>query len=80
MLAESRLGIWCCKDGICFVMIHDKWELAGAIVVDNAGHFVCKCAKSEDIGYEMAIYVVDEVEARGLGRHARPGQASEGQG
>ncbi len=39
-----------------------EWELAGTVVVDNTGDFVDKCPNAEDVGNEMAVNVVDEIE------------------
>jgi hypothetical protein len=39
-------------------------ELAGAVRVDDAGDFVCKSSKAEDVGNGMVVNVVNEIEAR----------------
>ena len=72
---EDASGIkswdWCCKDGVCFVVVHYEktnvavkgqvGEFAGAVTVDDTRDFVCKCAKTEHIGDGLAIVVVNDV-------------------
>jgi hypothetical protein len=39
---------------------HER-ELAGAVVVDNAGDFVGKSPEAEDVDNGMVVNVVDEI-------------------
>ena len=40
------------------------WEFSGAVVVDDAGDFVCKRAVSESVGNGLVINVVNDVALR----------------
>ncbi len=72
ILAESSPGIGVARIAfVCFVVVHDKktniavkghvGEFTCAVVVDDTGDFVCKCAKAEHIGNGLVIDVVNDV-------------------
>ena len=43
------------------------WEIADAVIIDNAGHFVGKCSKAEYVGNRFILNLVDYVGWRVVG-------------
>jgi hypothetical protein len=39
-----------------------EWELAGAVIINNAGYLFGKCAKAESVDNGMVLNVIDDVE------------------
>ncbi len=62
-------------------------ELTGAVIADNAGDFVGKRPKAEDVGNAMVVAVIDEIEAGSMSETLsysmglmRPGMMGSGMG